>query len=310
MGFHPEDVKRAMSDVRSKSPRADIPLITSHFAPKTVLCLHAGNLPLVGWHDVVSVARAGHRYAGKLSKKDPYLREWIEGRMHGRISDAPMHTPLMSTSLDDFRDLRADAVLFSGSSDSVPVVMERLKDLGAVHEHTRYLIRTAHTSMAWVDSLDSKTMSDLAEGIARYDGQGCRSVRYVYSPYSFGDAKEALKSASTGFADRELFPRNVYRSAYLKSIGHDFLQVGKLLVSDTDPLWDDDDAVVWKQADRNMMLQHAEELGDGLQQLYFTTEIIDGERWEPLSQAQTPGVDWKPDGVDVIEWLLQGANRD
>lgn len=296
MGFHPEDVERAMRDVRSKTMLAELPPRTSHDAPRTVLCLHAGNLPLVGWHDVLSVARAGHRYAGKLSKKDPYLREWIEGCMK---------TPLLSTSLDDFRDLRADAVLFSGSADSVPAVMKRLKELGAVHEHTRYLIRTAHTSLAWVDSLDSKTMSDLAEGIARYDGQGCRSVRYVYSPYSFDEAKEALKSASTEFSGRELFPRNVYRSAYLNSIGKSHIEVGRLLVSDTDPLWDDDDAVVWIQADKETLLRHAEELGEGLQQLYFTTEIMDGGRWEPLSQAQTPGVDWRPDGVDVVAWLKE-----
>jgi hypothetical protein len=295
MGFHPDDVDHAKSFVVRGLLLVETPQQTTNNQPQTVLCLHAGNLPLVGWHDVVSVVRAGHRYAGKLSKKDPHLREWIEGRLQG---------PLLSTSLDDFRDLRADAVLFSGSADSVPAVMKRLKELGAVHEHTRYLIRTAHTSLAWVDSLDADTMKDLSEGIARYDGQGCRSVRYVYSPFSFDEAKEALKAASVGFEVRELFPRNVYRSAYLNSIGKSHIQVGRLLVSDTDPLWDDDDAVVWKQADRNKMLRHAEDLGEGLQQLYFTTEKIDGGRWEPLSQAQTPGVDWKPDGVDVLEWLL------
>jgi hypothetical protein len=244
---------------------------------------------------VVSVARAGHRYAGKWSKKDPYLREWIEEWLpEARVS----------SDLAAFTGLRADAVLFSGSADSVPAVMQRLKDIGAVHEHTRYLIRTAHTSLAWVDSLDADTMKDLAEGIARYDGQGCRSVRYVYSPYSFDEAKEALMAASAEFSGRELFPRNVYRSAYLNSIGKSHIQVGRLLVSDTDPLWDDDDAVVWVHADRAEMLEHAQRLGTGLQQLYFTTERMEGGRWEPLSEAQKPGVDWKPDGVDVLEWLL------
>jgi len=301
MGFHEDDVERAMRDVRSKTIIAELPPRTSHDAPRTVLCLHAGNLPLVGWHDVVSVARVGHRYAGKLSKKDPYLREWIEEWLHA---------PLMSTSLDDFRDLRADAVLFSGSADSVPAVMQRLKDIGAVHEHTRYLIRTAHTSLAWVDSLDADTMKDLAEGIARYDGQGCRSVRHIYSPYSFEQAKEALSAAAGAFADRPLFPRNVYRKAYLNSIGKASVNVGRLLVSDVDPLWDDDDAVVWVHADRAEMLEHAQRLGSGLQQLYFTTERMEGGRWEPLSEAQKPGIDWQPDGVDVIKWLLQGVCRE
>lgn len=295
MGFHVDDVRSAMRDVRSKTPGANIPHRTSHTARRTVLCLHAGNLPLVGWHDVVSVHRAGCEYVGKLSKKDPHLGEWIKEWMpEARIS----------SELDDFTGLRADAVLFSGSSDSVPDVLERLQQIGAVHEHTRYLIRTAHTSMAWVDSLDADTMKDLAEGIARYDGQGCRSVRYIYSPYSFDEAKEALSAAAGAFADRSLFPRNVYRKAYLNSIGKASVNVGRLLVSDVDPLWDDDDAVVWVHADRAEMLAHAQCLGTGLQQLYFTTERMEGGRWEPLSEAQKPGADWQPDGVDVIQWLL------
>jgi hypothetical protein len=250
---------------------------------------------LVGWHDVVSVHRAGITYVGKLSKKDPHLGEWIREWMP---------QARMSTDLDDFAGLRADAVMFSGSADSVPPVLARLNAIGALREGARTLIRTAHTSLAWVDSLDADTMKDLAEGIARYDGQGCRSVRHIYSPFSFVQAKAALADASAGFEDRPLFPRNEYRNAYLRSIGRDALKVGRLLVSDVDPLWDDDDAVVWHQAGRSEMLAHAERLGTGLQQLYFTTERIEGERWEPLAQAQRPGVDWKPDGVDVMAWLL------
>lgn len=296
MGFHEDDVKSAMRDVRSKTPSANSLHRTPHLVPRAILCLHAGNLPLVGWHDVVSVHRAGMAYVGKLSRKDPHLGEWIREWMpEARIS----------TELDDFTDLRADAVLFSGSEDSVPAVLARLKEIGAVHEQTRYLIRTAHTSLAWVDSLDADTMKDLAEGIARYDGQGCRSVRYIYSPFSFEQAQGALSVAAGAFADRPLFPRNVYRKAYLNSIGKASVNVGRLLVSDVDPLWDDDDAVVWVHADIHEMLAHAQRLGTGLQQLYFTTERMQGGRWEPLSQAQKPGIDWQPDGVDVVSWLKE-----
>jgi len=297
MGFHEDDIGYAKSLVVSGSLLVvkKEPLTTNN-KQQTVLCLHAGNLPLVGWHDVVSVCRAGCEYVGKLSKKDPHLGEWIREWMpEARIS----------TDLDDFAGLRADAVLFSGSSDSVSIVLKRLKEIHAIHDKTRYLIRTAHTSMAWVDSLDVVTMMDLAEGIARYDGQGCRSVRYVYSPFPFSEAKNALLAASEGFSDRELFARNLYRSAYLKSIGKEVVKVGKLIVTDSDPLWDDDDLVVWKQESREEMLSHSERLGSGLQQLYHTKEIIEGGRWEPLSQAQKPPLDWRPDGVDVVSWLKE-----
>lgn len=291
MAFHGDDIRSALRVVRGldlPEPRA------THHAPRTAFCLHAGNLPLVGWHDVVSVIRAGWRYAGKLSRKDPHLGDWIRSW----LPDARI-----STDLDDFAGLKADAVLFSGSDSSVPVVMARLKEIGAVHAGTRYLIRTAHTSIAWVDSLDSGTMRDLAEGIARYDGQGCRSVRIVVSPFPFAEAVGPLGAAAAAFADREPHPRNRVRQAYYGSVGRDVVRVGRLIVTDADPLWDDDDMTLWIQGRLEDVHALAERLGPGLQQLYHTRETVSGDRWEPLSDAQTPDADWKPDGVDTVAFL-------
>lgn len=294
MAFHGDDVRYAKSFVAGCWSLVDrIPPTTNH-QPPTALCLHAGNLPLVGWHDVVSVMRAGWRYAGKLSRKDPHLGEWIRSWM----PDARI-----SADLVDFTGLKADAVLFSGSESSVPAVMARLKEIGAVHEGTRYLIRTAHTSIAWVDSLDSGTMRDLAEGIARYDGQGCRSVRIMVSPFPFAEAAGPLGKAAAAFADRELFPRNRVRKAYYETLGRDVLPVGRLIVTEADPLWDDDDMTQWTQGTLHDVHAMAERLGSGLQQLYHTTQAIDGARWEPLADAQRPGADWKPDGVDTVAFL-------
>ena len=294
MAFHGDDVRYAKSFVAGCWSLVDrIPPTTNH-QPPTALCLHAGNLPLVGWHDVVSVMRAGWRYAGKMSRKDPHLGEWIRSWM------PEAH---VSTELEDFTGLKADAVLFSGSESSVPAVMARLREIGAVHEGTRYLIRTAHTSIAWVDSLDSGTMRDLAEGIARYDGQGCRSVRIVVSPFPFAEAVGPLREAAAAFADRELHPRNRVRKAYDESLGREVLPVGRLIVTDSEPLWDDNDMTRWTQATLQDVHALAERLGPGLQQLYHTTRIIDGGRWEPLSKAQVPDVDWKPDGVDAVAFL-------
>jgi hypothetical protein len=38
-----------------------------------VLCLHAGNLPLVGFQTALGTILSGAEYYGKLSRKDPYL---------------------------------------------------------------------------------------------------------------------------------------------------------------------------------------------------------------------------------------------
>ncbi len=301
--FHPDDIRHAAAAARAQAvpPPAALPL------PVSVLCLHAGNLPLVGWQDVLAVYRAGMRYAGKLSRKDPDLIPAFLAETALPLAPVPGF-PLHHTDLAAFRGLRADAVLFSGSESSVPGVLRRLHELDAVHDATRFLIRTAHTSLAWVDRLDTDTLRELAEGIARYDGAGCRSVRRIHSPLAFTQAARLLADAGSPFADRTPPPRIRYRQAYLQAIGAPHIRIGTVLVSPEPPLWDEDGYVTWVQAPLDRMIADAADLGAGLQQLYHPgaapPPAFPHPRWEPLSQAQTPAWDWRPDGIDPVSWLL------
>src|SRR5699024_5086355 len=45
----------------------------SNAAGESVLCLHAGNLPLVGFQDAFATLLSGARYTAKISRKEPYL---------------------------------------------------------------------------------------------------------------------------------------------------------------------------------------------------------------------------------------------
>ena len=45
--------------------------------PKTIAIVMAGNLPLVGFHDLLCVLLSGHRAKVKLSSKDDVLIPWI-----------------------------------------------------------------------------------------------------------------------------------------------------------------------------------------------------------------------------------------
>ncbi len=158
---------------------------------QNVLCLHAGNLPVVGFQDAFSTLISGARYTGKISRKDPYLLPVFLNEVK-KTSIWTDRDVQWSHRLDDFEDMQNDAVLFAGSESSVPAVMQAIKNLNLSTEKTRYLIRTAYFSIAYLDRQDERTMKDLAEGIFRYGGKGCRSVANVVSPFSLNSVKSEL----------------------------------------------------------------------------------------------------------------------
>ncbi|MFN2372545.1 MAG: hypothetical protein ABR545_01930 [Cyclonatronaceae bacterium] len=157
-----------------------------------ILCLHAGNLPMVGLQDVVAVLLSGNRYFGKFSRNDPWLiASFVDVCRERGLPEVCG----CSTELGSFSGLRADAVLFTGSDKTVPAVMDELFRLKAVNTKpkTRYLIRTAQLSVAIVRKKQSAW--ELFEAVTRYDGRGCRSVGVVVSPYSLDKYAGALRMA-------------------------------------------------------------------------------------------------------------------
>src|SRR5690606_16364093 len=61
---------------------------------------------------------------------------------------------------------------------------EVLTKAGLADESTRFVMRTASFSVAWLRGATDRDYGDLAEAILRYGGNGCRSVKAVVSDVS------------------------------------------------------------------------------------------------------------------------------
>src|SRR5699024_4920705 len=112
-------------------------------AGENVLCLHAGNLPLVGFQDAFATLLSGARYTAKISRKDPYLLPTFLNE----VKKTPLWTDMdvqWSHRLDDFEDMRHDRILFAGSETSVPEVRKAIRDLRLAKGNAKFLIRTSH----------------------------------------------------------------------------------------------------------------------------------------------------------------------
>lgn len=279
-----------------------------------VLCLHAGNLPLAGFQNALATLMSGGRYTGKISKKDPYLLPTFlnEVKKTELWSDRDVQ---WVHELEDLNMMLCDAVLFAGSRESVPKVKKKIKELKMEKHDTRYLVRTAHFSMTYMQEPDSESLDHLTEAVLRYGGKGCRSVAVVVSPASLEQFKEPLKEKAEEYWKTN--PQHEqpggfleHRYAFNESIERDQLWLEDFLYQEEGFEFDHDFILYWKQGDQKQAAELAEEWGRQLQSIYVPDDsdiTLDGveKPVEPLSAAQSPPINWKPDGVDTLSWLLQ-----
>lgn len=156
-------------------------------------------------------------------------------------------------------------------------------------------------------------MEDLTEAIFRYGGKGCRSVAVVVAPWSLDSIKCEFTDYIEAFwldnpQHQKPPPKLKHRFAYNKAIERPQAWLDHFLLQEGGLEMDQDFICYWVQGDEQTTAQLAEQSGDQLQSVYIThpDTIIPGfeERTEFLSDAQRPPIFWKPDGVDVLKWLV------
>lgn len=267
-----------------------------------VLCLHAGNLPLVGFQDALGTILSGADYHGKLSKKDPYLlATYLETLKASGLENKMEY----SNELGLFENLKADKVLFAGSDQSVDPVKNRLIKLNAVDENTEFIIRTAKFSMAYITNEDPEVVTDLVEAIFRYGGQGCRSVAVVVSPIRFRNLKCHFQDYVEAFwlknpQLKRPSPILEYQFAYNKSIARDQAWMDHFLIQESEDFPELDFTLHWIKGDEKKLKELKETWGSVVQTVYTAGEKIPGIATDFLSQAQTPNLWWEPDNIPVI----------
>ena len=310
-------VNQADSEISSGSIHAQ-----SLHMPK-VLCLHAGNLPLVGLQDIIATLLSGAVYYGKLSRRDPWLADGLLRVLRKRLPD---QLGGWASRLEEVGKVGADKVLFAGAESSVEEVKQRIHELGLASDQTHFLPRTARFSMAWLDEKDFQSdnvrlSKHLIEAMMRYEGRGCRSLAVVVARRSLSEFSGSLIDAAEVFVRRNRpshyrKPGVSYWRSYLKSTGKEVYDIGSQIISDDHELIGREDVICWLTGDEEDVVRLARQFGPQLQQVYVyagrealsqkgvrSLSDVPEIRLEPLSNAQSPPIDWQPDGIDVLEWL-------
>ena len=133
----------------------------------------AGNIPLVGFHDLLSTLICGHSAIIKLSAKDEVLLKYIYTEL---IEIAPEYQNkiVFKERLDDF-----DAIIATGGNNTARYFEYYFRN----HPH---IIRKNRNSIAILDGKETEgELLRLSEDIFSYFGLGCRNVTKLYLPENY-----------------------------------------------------------------------------------------------------------------------------
>jgi hypothetical protein len=260
--------------------------------PKKVAVVMAGNIPLAGFHDFLSVLVSGHQMMMKLSSKDSVLPTFIaeklieiEPRFESRIT--------LAARLKNF-----DAVIATGSDNS----SRYFQFYFGSYPH---IIRKNRTSCAVLNG--SETEPDLrllGRDVFSYFGLGCRNVSKIFIPDDFDPVR--LIQAWDIYVD--IIHHNKYHNnyEYQKSIllvnKIPFHDSGFVILQENDKLVSPISVVYLER------YSSAKELTTRLEVVCDKIQCIvgmDQPGYVPFGQAQEPELWDYADKADTLKFLEQ-----
>jgi hypothetical protein len=296
--FTTEEVKRALAALQEM---LDHTALEKWFAsikisatPKKIGLILAGNIPLVSFHDVLSVLATGNIALIKLSSSDDKL---LPALLKQLIAFEPLLSQhiIYAERLKDF-----DAIIATGSNNT-----SRYFDyyFGKVPN----IIRKNRNSVAVLDGKETdEEIRLLGHDIFDYFGLGCRNVSKLYIPEGYEIEKffkplEEFQPIINHFKYNNNYDYN--KSIYLVNLAAHFDNGFLLLREDkglSSPL-----AVLYfeKYTDINALNILLAEEKEQIQCVVTHASLGPGITTVPFGQSQHPGLSDYADNVNTIDFL-------
>ncbi len=166
---------------------------------KTVGIVTAGNIPLVGMHDFISVLISGHQLVIKQSSSDQKLLPIIAQLLICFEPRFKSHITFTDQKLEHY-----DAVIATGSNNSA-------RYFEYYFGKVPHIIRKNRNAVAVLTGQESETqMEALGTDIFQYFGLGCRSVSKLFVPKNY-DFDQLFKAV---FKHQIILDHNKYKNNY------------------------------------------------------------------------------------------------
>ena len=253
--------------------------------PQRVAIIMAGNIPLVGFFDLLCVLCSGHEAHIKPSSKDRVLMLHIVDLLRSIEPSILIY--------DYSTEEHSNMVIATGGQEANRYFESHFAD-------TKRLLRGSRHSVAVLDGTESeRELRGLYEDITAYSGLGCRSVSMIFAP-------EGLDIIlPKGEAHNPKLRRNIASMRALLTLqGATFGDYGAFLTTE---------GTTFATSLANVVVHRYRDirdvktwLGEHSEEIQCIASHLDIEGAVALGEAQHPRLCDYADGVDTMEWLVRG----
>ncbi len=260
---------------------------------KLVAIIMAGNIPLVGFHDFLSVLISGHKIIVKQSSNDkhllPYLAkylEYVELGFKGRIH-------FTENKLEDF-----EAVIATGSDNTARYFEYYFKNKPSI-------IRNNRNSVAVLTGDETEEdLKNLSKDIFRYYGLGCRNVSKLFVPkdYKFDNFFQSIYHWND-IVNKAKYANNYdYNKAIYLMSEFDILENGFFMIKEDESYASPIATLFYEYYDSEELLK--KELENKKQQIQCIVAKGFNENEISFGTTQKPQLWDYADDIDSIKFLL------
>ncbi len=292
--FSIKNIAESLSEQNFNKWLNNYPEIETYNQSKNVALIMAGNIPLVGFHDLLCTLISGHKAILKLSSKDDVLLKAIAELLYQINPEFKNYIHFTDERLKNF-----DAVIATGSNNSAQYFE---------YYFGKYpnIIRKNRNSVAVLSGKESKKELELlAEDIFMYFGLGCRNVSKLYIP----DDLDLDKIFKAVYHYKDVINHNKYannytynRSVYMMN-KIDFFENGFMILKEdigmSSPI-----SVVFYERYKNLETVKQRLEIDKEQIQCVVSNVKDLPQQVSFGKAQKPELWDYADNVDTLKFLL------
>ncbi|NND61757.1 MAG: acyl-CoA reductase [Flavobacteriaceae bacterium] len=261
---------------------------------KTIAIIMAGNVPLVGFHDFLSVLISGHKALVKLSSNDKILLPYLTKKLIEIEPGFEDRIQFTDEKLENF-----DAVIATGSNNSA----RYFEYYFGKYPH---IIRKNRNSVAVLSGNESpEDLELLAHDIFRYFGLGCRNVSKLYLPknYNFDPFFNAMFSWKKVINDSKYMNNYDYNKAVYLMSNINLLDNEFLLLKEDNGFSSPISVVFYEYYDT--LESVAKDLETNAENIQCLVSNVGFEDELSFGETQSPSLTDYADGVDTLKFLTE-----